>query len=368
MRWSAALLLPTVGALFSFAPASAKDGDIPVRVDYRALAGCPAGPFLDRLLARSSHIRAAQANEPAPLVVVRVLRQGRGAHGHLVVHDVDGTEAQRNVEGDTCESVFSALVLMSAIALDPSLVAQAQGAETASSASADASAGAASTTGTPNATGATDASPTEPADGHSDVSTSLPSTNDAATDDVGSHGRETPIDRRPGLHLALGGGAGVESGAAPQALLTWGAYLEATRSESVLAPVARLAFEHANSGDQPASFGGVRFVRNLGVLDGCLRWAAGPVRLLPCVEVEGGALAASGQDVVPARSDTRPWVALGALARVRYVPISPLFLEIDGGLRLPLLRDRFFFEPDNTVFRAPAISAFGGGTLGFSIL
>jgi hypothetical protein len=35
---------------------------------------------------------------------------------------------------------------------------------------------------------------------------------------------------------------------------------------------------------------------------------------------------------------------------------------------LPLVRDRFFFEPDTTVFQPPVAAGFAGGCIGFTIL
>jgi hypothetical protein len=57
------------------------------------------------------------------------------------------------------------------------------------------------------------------------------------------------------------------------------------------------------------------------------------------------------------------------VGRVRYVTAARLFLELSGGLLAPLVRDRFFFEPNSstTVFRAAPVSGFAGGALGFTI-
>jgi hypothetical protein len=89
--------------------------------------------------------------------------------------------------------------------------------------------------------------------------------------------------------------------------------------------------------------------------------------VLPCVHAEGGVLASTGVDIVPARSDTRPWVSLGAVGAVRYRLVWLLFAELSIGLRLPLVRDRYFFEPDTTVFRPPPFAALANGGLGVTI-
>jgi hypothetical protein len=43
-------------------------------------------------------------------------------------------------------------------------------------------------------------------------------------------------------------------------------------------------------------------------------------------------------------------------------------LELWGGARAALQRDRFYFEPDETVFRPPLFSAFASATVGVTIL
>ena len=72
----------------------------------------------------------------------------------------------------------------------------------------------------------------------------------------------------------------------------------------------------------------------------------------------------------PDRSALRPWVGAGLLGSVRYVATRRFFVEVSGGVRAALVRDRFFFEPDSavTVFQAPVVSGFAGAAVGFTIL
>jgi hypothetical protein len=99
-----------------------------------------------------------------------------------------------------------------------------------------------------------------------------------------------------------------------------------------------------------------------------VRLLAWRLRLVPCLHGEGGALDAQGLGVSPERSEVRPWIAVGLLGRVRVVAISPFFLELSGGALVPLQRDRFYFEPDSTVFRPPAITGLAGAAVGLTIL
>jgi hypothetical protein len=87
----------------------------------------------------------------------------------------------------------------------------------------------------------------------------------------------------------------------------------------------------------------------------------------PCVRAEGGSLAATGTNVSPALNESRPWFTLGLVARARLTILGSLFLELEGGAFAPLVRDRFYVEPDATVQRAPVVAAAGaaGGGVTF---
>jgi hypothetical protein len=319
----------------SVAAASAEEPLVPVRVDYRGTELCSdAGQFLRELLGRDVRVRSAAPGERAPLLVVTITPGVRQTlRGHLVVEDVDGTVSRRDVDGDGCESVLGALALMAAIAVDPT--APLQGPEVPKT--------------------------TQPA----------PKAVEAVVEakDEASSASNSP---RPGGGLRLGfvTGAGATTGIAPSVAwmipvsteIAWG------RDTSV-SPLFRAGFEHADSGDDGATGGDARFVLNAGTLDLCASVpVGGRIRLLPCLHAEAGALSATGSNIQPALSDTRPWAGLGALGAVRYLVLSPLFVELSLGVRFPLVRDRFFFEPDTTVFRPPVAAGFAGGCLGITIL
>jgi hypothetical protein len=83
----------------------------------------------------------------------------------------------------------------------------------------------------------------------------------------------------------------------------------------------------------------------------------------PCVEAELGVLDASGAGVSKARSALRPWIAPGAVVRFE-ARLSRLFaIDLDGGLRAPLIRETFVFQPTLAVYRPPALMFVGGAGL-----
>lgn len=364
------LLLTASATLLGFASAEAQGSAVPFHVDYRGPPGCArAATFVDRLIGRSPHLRQASANEVAPKLIVRITRAGRSVRGHLVIDDVDGHESERDVEGDTCESVQGALVLVSLLAIDPTAVAPAS--TQATPGDAGAGANPASTSGGPAALGPGDSGevPAAEASAPHVVADAAPAPSSAPTAaETGPAG--PPLDVRPGWHIGAGAGALAESGAAPGFMLGVPIFLELGRgSDSLLSPSLRAGFEYANSGAQAVPGGGVRMVQSLAVLDLCpVRLAWQSLRLIPCVHGEAGVVNAAGLDITPARADSRPWIAVGPLARARYLAASPFFFELSAGLNLPLQRDRFFFEPDNTVFHAPVVSGFAGAAVGVTIL
>jgi hypothetical protein len=337
----------TCASVGPIAGASADEPLIPVRIDYRGTERCSEGAeFLRELVARDPRVRTAGLEEHAPLLVVRITRGARQAvHGRLVVEDVDGTTSRRDVDGDGCESVLGALALMAAIAVDPAAPLRGD-----------------------DVPGAAPSSSPGRGDG---VEGARPVAGASSKDEASPAGGSTAPDAgRSSMHFGVTGGASATMGTAPtvawmipvSAEIGWG------RDTSV-SPLVRAGFEHADSGEDAATGGDARFVLNAGTLDLCASFpVTQAMRLLPCLHAEGGTLLAAGSDIQPARSDTRPWVGLGAIGAVRYVVRSPVFVELSFGVRLPLVRDRFFFEPDTTVFRPPVAAGFAGGCIGFTIL
>jgi hypothetical protein len=319
--------------LLAHAAGQAAPSPVPVQIDYRAGAGCPPeSGFVDQLTSRSRRIRPG--TEPGTLLTLKLGKGRRGARGDLVIHYPDGSEARRDVDGETCDAVVSALALMTVLALDPGAVSNP----------------------VPSA---------EPPAASSSAPPAPQPSEDRASP-------ETPIDLRTGWHVALGATAEGAGGMGPALIPDFAAFVEMTSAHaSVWSPTLRGSFQYATGANQNVAGGQMSVSRAAFALDVCpLRWTPGPFRLLPCLLAEGGALTASGVDVQPERTDTRPWVTVGALGRIRYVPSGPFFVELDGGVRFPLVRDQFFFAftPTDDIYRPPPLAGFVGGALGFTIL
>ncbi|MEJ7733477.1 MAG: hypothetical protein WKG00_30315 [Polyangiaceae bacterium] len=113
-RSMAAVMLVAAGA--AIAGTARADDRAAVRVVYRGGEGCPvASAFTAELMARTTRVRTAGADEAAREVRVEVQATGVESSGRLVV---DGGGV-REVKGATCAEVVSALALITALAFDP---------------------------------------------------------------------------------------------------------------------------------------------------------------------------------------------------------------------------------------------------------
>ena len=320
-----------------------------VRIEYDAAAGCPdQGAFEAQLRARSAKI--AITADGTTSVRVRIAQRGARYEGEVALVDPKGRESRRRVEGG-CGDVTAALALITALALDP----------TASTASDPAAASALLSATAPSATASapppTPPSPPPPAP----VPTIEPPAKQSAPGSDSQPLREDQA-RTHSWGWSVGAGAGFTQGVAPGTVVSVPAFLDVwRRSDGVFAPEVRVRFEHADSATAAVAGAGADFAWNAASLDLCpIAWSPWRVRLTPCVRAEGGVLYATGADVAPVRSDSRPWFTVGLVARARIPVVGALFLEVEGGAYAPIVRDRFFVEPNATVQQAPIVAAAGG--------
>ena len=119
--------------------------------------------------------------------------------------------------------------------------------------------------------------------------------------------------------------------------------------------------------------GGAHLLWATAILEGCpVRWSlAKSVAISPCLPLEGGVLSVGGAYVPNPVVQTRPWLTVGALARVDIELGGPFFAEARGGVAFPLLRDTFYFlpgtAPNTGTYQAPSIVGWGGIAAGVTI-
>jgi hypothetical protein len=277
-------------------------------------------------MARTPKVRRGDGAAPARTFVVRLAATSDESTGHLVVRAPDGSTAEREVVGDTCEEVVAALALVAALAVDPNATTRA-----------------------------------------------MPIPAPARPRPAAVVASPAPVPRAAPPAAARGAvslDGLVATGVAPAPLV--GAALAVAAAgprRGWLAPTVRLGIAAASSGTVDVTGGKATFTSLTGALDVCPgdrllgRWS-----LTPCVRVEGGVLSAAGADVVAPRTDAHPWGAAGALARAERRLPGGFFLELSGGARVPFVRTTFFFEPDVTIFRTAPVSGEFSAGLGLRFL
>jgi hypothetical protein len=273
------------------------------------------------------------------------------AEGARAVVDVQRAEgpSHREIDG-TCAEVTRAVALILAMSLDPDqhlteptvlpLHAPTSSANATSKPSVDANSG---------LNPSSDASRSSHPNPHS-------------TPDTNRTKIANPSARDSTSRWWIGGGAslGLGTGIAPEPSAHAGLFIEFGRQRAGwFAPSFRLSGTRAQNETDRAyfTFLGARVA-------GCpLRIGAGAF-LEPCVTFEYGNLEAAGHSVARASSASArifgPGLSLHAGTRVG----GALVLALDVGVTVPLVRDRFFFAPDITVHRVPALMGYAGLALG----
>jgi hypothetical protein len=310
--------------------AASQPSEEPVRVEYQGPPVCPSeSAFFDAVLARTPRARRAPDSAPARTFVVDLKSSNDESTGRLLIRAVDGTSTEREVTGDTCDEVVSALALITALAVDPSAVTRPMAlAKPAAPSEAPVRASAGET-----------AAPVAPSD-----------------------------DRR--WHLAMNIDASAATGAAPRALIGPSAVVQIILPKSLgLAPSIHLGFELASTGDVDQNGPTASFSSTLGRLELCPNWWTwGSMNLEPCALLEAGALSGSGSNVVPSRSNTHAWIAAGAVGRAEWFFYRAIFLDLEGGLRVPFYRTSFFFEPNTPIYETSPVGGLVGVGLGARFL
>jgi hypothetical protein len=306
-----------------------------IRVSYRAMAGCPEqSVFVAELAARTSRVRPAEPDEQARSVDVAISRQGDVVHGLLIVSGSGEAATRREVTGNDCAEVVSALALVAALVIDPRA---SNGAEP------------------PLATSPTAGVPSPAAPSEHEPQPVAPSAAPRASPQApATVPRDQPLEPRaePSAgahdHLFVGAAGHGLFGPAPDPALGGGAFIgiEDERPD-VFAAGARASLLAVTSS---ATFeGGVeaRFTWILARLEGCpvRPLVADPLRLELCSLMDFGVLDTQGKGLDQAERSARFWLAPGALGRASWELGRGLVAEFAGGFAVPLRRYPFEYDP-----------------------
>ena len=328
--------LAFIAVAVALASLARADEERSVRLTYRAPGGCPdEASFFAQVRARTSRVRRTVDGRWA--LDVGVTKAGDETAAHLVLRDPDGRISERDVAGERCDEVVTAIALVAALAIDP--MARTEASVSAASPSRS----------SPPPVSSSPAPPPPPPP-------------------------PAPPER---LHLAppaaegwsFGAALGVLASlaAAPVFMVGPAAFFEVIGpAHGPLAPTFRLGATFApNQSTNPAQGGTATFRWTSGLLDACpFAWRPRGWSLEPCLRFEAGVVQAAGSDVVSPLSATRAWFAAGALGHAAWRFAGPFVLEGDLGLVFPLVRDSYSFFPARDIYDTTAVGLEAGVDLG----
>lgn len=367
---------------------------MPIRVRLNAEPACATlTVFEQQVFIRTSKARRATPGEFARTFEVEITRDEQGSRGQLRIPGAEGGQAERVVEGATCEEVVSALALVVALTLDPQATVFTPDA-TVNAPAAALPPSATATDISPSAT-ATDLPPSATATVARPDTSSREQPGALPPTELSMRPRGTPIPERraeprtapsiPPTHgdaagqkplppgprgWGVGAAAMATRGITPRWLPALHVHGDLVLDESGLwSPEVRLGLVAAR-GTFDHQFTSVDATWLAGRAEGC------PVRVTllpsvtarPCALVDVGTLtmkAVRTEEFSP-RADTRLWLAAGAALRLDVRVRGPLFVEAGGGFVVPFTAYRYTFHELESGSRVPAhevppLAGFGFG-------
>jgi hypothetical protein len=374
-------LLLSLAATLSVAATSSWSGTAgavpaPLRLVYGADAECPAAEaFAADVRSRTDRASfEAAPGEEARTFVVDLVHRGPVVRGRVAIEEPDGTVSDREIAGDTCAEVASALSLVIALAVDPhahSSPAPAPRPPSPAFASA-----AAEPLASPPALASAPPEAASPASAPAmrPASASTPEPASArAVPPVREHeraGGEPMASRSP---VALGVEGELVAGLVPSVLIGGAVFVElAGRRLASWDPSLRLSASIAGTRttfDAQPSVSPQAVGASL--LLSTLRFEVCPARLslgrrlrtAPCAGMSAGLLRAGGYGLPNATSEDRGWFAPDALVRITADLGGGFQTAVAAGLVFPFVRYSFEYEPAaqsvrSTVGQMPVVAAF----------
>lgn len=352
--------------------ASGSDARVRITLSYRVAPGCPtASDFRAEVTARTEEAAWASPSEvPDRALDVSVVGVPGKFEGRLRIQKANAPSSVRQISGESCDEVIEALALVAALAIDPHALtsplhtplAEAGGAhDTASEASNEASRVAA----------AQEAPPQTKAPAVATAAAAPVVLSSAAKGAAPELTLPSRSETRAAWHAASGLGAAVISGVLPSATLAGRGFFELAPSPRIFFPMLRLDATAALQGWKPAGPGFTQSLWFTSELEACpVSFALGPrLRVAPCVFGDLGLLRSQGRigGQSGVTTQTRPWIALGILGRLRWSLSDAFFVDISGGLRAPLVRDTLIFDAPQRVvlYAVPVVGAEASLGLGY---
>jgi hypothetical protein len=325
-------------------PAAAAPPRSTVGVSYSADAQCPAAPsFLTQVRTRAPQVDLVERRADARFSVV-VRTDARGAIGQLEMRAADGAITSREVRGDSCEGVVTALALVTALAV-------------ASPSSSDDATG--STSSSPHAR-----TPTSPST--VDVPPARPFRSEPADTAAKPHARGTHAWR-----WGLGAALGAMGGVAPDFVGVGEAFVDLRRERDAFPLQFRLHASAVPPQTRTYAWGAATIRLVTAGLDACALGASlgAGLRVMPCAGFELGPLAVEGNVTELGGTSSQAnwwWADASAIARAEWSVADALQFDLQGGAVFPLIRSTYVIDsPETRIHSVPpaALAVFVGATV-----
>ena len=327
--WMLAALAPAASTVLWQRAARAGDVTEPIRIEYHAEPGCPsADNFNAQVFRRTSSARLATTGDVARTFIVGIERRANGLAGSLVIRQADGTTESREVVGPDCGEVATVLALATALAIDPQ----------------------ASLTAAPS-----DMPPLTPE--------TLPpplKKPDSEAGTLGGGSSPSPAEENAPAPWVVALGPTLEAAVAPRvafggtAELAWRAPGVGAVSSAGL-ELSYLGTSAYHSGATASTFSYIYARPSLCSV--ALRWH-GESGIAPCLATEVGAVTGSGTDVPSGSTRTRIWATVDIGLRLFQTLGPQWFVELEGGVVLPITRYRYvFLDPNTPIYSVPSAAS-----------
>ncbi len=313
-----------------------------VFLEYAAPGNCPtAQDFAASVKGRTAQAELTDDEALAAVALhVTVRPTGSSYAGHMDMVAHPGATSARDVEDLRCADVVDALALVTALAVDPNATSP-RAAPPPAASKADTP---------PPVAPAPEPPPVPPPPPAPPPPIAAPSAAPSAPS-AGPPARQREPRR---WHLGVGASAALLGDVAPDVMLGGAGYVELGASGGgAFRPSVRVSLLAATNGAFEAR--AAAFTLLSAQVDGCpVRLGGDVLSLRPCAAVQVGDLLAAGIDVASPIHAADPWFALGLLARARWAPwrAGP-FLEVEGGVEVPITRPTFEFDAPVVVVHQP---------------
>ena len=300
-------------SLLSLQPAAAAPNEpAPFELSYRAPAECPDEATFRADLAK--HLRDT-SRAAGTRVQLTIAEHDAGYHGVLVALDSSGHQGTRRIEGKTCAEVAQALAFLARMVIELGGLVDSE-------------------------------MPPPPAPPVPPAKLVVPNVPPPAA-------RKPPS--RVGVAVVLLGGA--RGGFAPGLRPTGELGVDVRASPARWSPWVRLAGFAGKS--ELGSLGGSASLRFFGGrLELCpLRLGYTSLTVHACAGGELAAVDARGHIAIEPKSVTKLWASAEATLRLQWFATRSFFAELGGGPVLPIVRTRYYFEPDRTLYIVPDVTA-----------